>query len=93
MVDAFWNKFLHTKDLRGWDRIDGKVAVSTVTFLCGQVGRGTVLLFIAGVGEMRKNLLASKGCVRLGMAICQMQSWRFSCGEINWESQNQKPYI
>lgn len=45
---------LRTKDLWGWDRIDDEVAVSSITFLCGQVGRGTALLLVAGVHEMQK---------------------------------------
>lgn len=75
-----------TKDLWGWDRIDDEVAVSSITFLCGQVGRGTALLLVAGVGEMQKNLLASKGLVHRGMAVGQMRRWRFNLGKIEEES-------
>lgn len=54
-----------------------------LSYFCGQAGR---LLVVAVVGEMVENLLASKGCVQLRMAIGQMQSWRFNLGEIEQES-------
>lgn len=69
---------LHTKDLCGWDIIGEEFAVSSITFLCGQGGISTVLVLV----EMQKNLLASRGCVQLGMAVGQMWSWRFNLGEI-----------
>jgi len=60
--------------------------VSCITFLCGQVGKGMVLVLVAGVDEMQENLLVSKDHVQFRKAICKMQSRKFNLREINQES-------
>lgn len=66
-----------------------KLLYALLLFFAASQGQPQPYL-VAGESEIQKNLLASKGCVQLGMAISQMQSWRFNLGEINQESNLEK---